>query len=119
MWYFSLYWLIPVAVALLPHKTPGALLLRSYGATFTAHAVGGALWIWTVPMSPEQWIALIPVVAFERFLFGLGIGGSYVLVNSFLDLAAEKMRVQLPEQIVRVDRRYALGRLFAQRAGRE
>src|SRR3989338_359598 len=101
VWYFSLYWLIPVAAALLPRKTPGALLLRSYGATFTAHAVCGALWIWTVPMSPEQWIALIPVVAFERFLFGLGIGGSYILVNSFLDFAAEKMRVPLPEHIVR------------------
>jgi len=35
-WYYSLYWLIPAAVLLLPEN----LFLRSLGATFTAHSIG-------------------------------------------------------------------------------
>jgi hypothetical protein len=109
VWYFSLYWLIPVIVALLPNKVPGKLLWRSYGATFMAHAVGGAIWVWTVPMAAEQWIALIPIVAFERFLFGLGIAGSYVLVNSVLDYAVEKFSL---DNVLNVDKQYVLSYLL-------
>tara|TARA_Y100000310_G_C20638672_1_gene792631 strand:+ start:284 stop:1024 length:741 start_codon:yes stop_codon:yes gene_type:complete len=108
VWFFSLYWLIPVIGKLLPKKVPGQLFFRSYGATFTAHAVGGALWIYTVPSTPAMWISLIPIVAFERFLFGLGIAGSYVVFNTVLDYVVEKWKVNLPTKVLFLDRRYNL-----------
>src|SRR3989344_4507066 len=86
VWFFSLYWLIPV-IGKLPFNIPGKLFVRSLGATFTAHAVGTATWIWSVPMGAEAWVALIPVVFVERILFASGIAISYVVLNTVLDKA--------------------------------
>ena len=98
VWWFSLYWTIPLIVKFLPDR----LFLRSLGATFTAHAVGGALWVWSVPMTPAQWNALIPIVAYERLLFALGITASYIAMNTLLSKVPEKLRA--PH--VRIDPRY-------------
>lgn len=105
-WFFALYWLIPIISTLVPQKWRGALLWRSYGATFTAHAVGGALWIYTVPMTAEAWIALIPIVAVERFLFGAGIAGSYVVMNTVLDMLSG--RFEWAQKMAWVDKRYVI-----------
>ncbi|MBI2548517.1 hypothetical protein HYW21_04155 [Candidatus Woesearchaeota archaeon] len=111
VWYFSLYWTIPLIIRLLPQKYAQNLGLKSLGATFTAHAVGGAVWIWSVPMTAEQWIGLIPVVAYERLLFALGIAGSYILVNTALDLAVTKFKWDLGH-IVHVNQEYVLWHLL-------
>lgn len=81
-WYFPLYWTIPMIVASTPLKK--FLLAKSLGATFTAHAVGGAYWIWATNMSATLWTALIPVVAIERGAFAIGIAVTYMAVNSLL-----------------------------------
>ena len=109
-WIFSLYWLIPIAIALLPIKYGDNLVLKSFGATFTAHAVGSAAWAWTVPMTPEAWLGLIPVVIYERTLFALGIVGSYVGMNALLCKVVDWFKV--PEAVLHIDRSYLLGRLF-------
>ena len=58
-------------------------LARALGATFTAHAVGGALWIWTFALPASVWQSLIPVVITERFVFAVGICASYyALINA-------------------------------------
>src|SRR3989338_7483873 len=44
VWYFSLFWTIPIVTYFFRDRF---LFARSLGSTFTAHAVGGALWIWT------------------------------------------------------------------------
>lgn len=106
VWYFSLYWLIPILARLKPLRNH--LLARSYGATFTAHAVGGAAWVWTVPMTAGQWINLIPVVAYERLLFGAGIAVSYVIFNTVLDKVSEKTK----QGVVQIEKKYVLGRNF-------
>ncbi len=79
---FALYWLIPVFSALLPSN----LFLRSLGATFSQHAVGGVIWLYTVPAAanPAFWLALIPVVAIERLVFASGITLSYVSLHAVL-----------------------------------
>lgn len=112
VWFFSLYWLIPVLAAVIPRKWPGQLFFRSYGATFMAHAVGGALWIYSVPMTAGQWIGLLPVVAYERFLFGLGIAGSYILFTTVLEYLTEKLKINVPAQIVAVEKKYSLPQLL-------
>jgi hypothetical protein len=81
-WYYALFWTIPIIVKFLPDN----LFLRSLGATFTAHAIGGAIWILAaVPMTPEAWTALLPVTTMERLLFAAGISVSYVFFVNVLN----------------------------------
>jgi len=104
-WYYSLYWLIP-AIALL---VPEHLFLRSLGATFTAHAIGGIIWLYFIPTTPAFWLALIPIVAFERFLFAAGISASYVAMNTLF----ARVEAIAKSGIISLDRRYVL---FMQKA---
>lgn len=80
-WQYSLLWLIPMASYFFHQKS---LLLRSLGATFTAHAVGGALWVWAFGQTKEFWLGLIPVVLVERALMAIGIAVSYFVFNNVL-----------------------------------
>jgi len=78
VWYYSLYWLIP-AVANFWHRK---LWARSLGASFFAHAAGGAFWVYLVPLPKAVWVGLIPIVAGERLLFAAGIAvSSFALAN--------------------------------------
>lgn len=106
-WFYSLYWLIPLLGKVLPEKIPGALLFRSLGATFTAHAIGSTLWLYTVPMPAEAWVGLIPIVAYERILFAVGIAGSYIVFNTVLDYVVDKWRLSVPN-ILFLEKRYSL-----------
>lgn len=82
-WAYSLYWLIPIACALVK---PNSLFFKALGATFMAHCIGSIVWLYLVsPMTPELWMALIPVVAVERFAFATGITVSFVAVNALLN----------------------------------
>ena len=100
VWFYSLFWTIPIIAKFFQHR----LLARSLGATFAAHSVGGAIWVWSVPMTPEMWIALIPVVIVERVLFAIGIAGSFIAANTML----AKVEANVP--LVAVDKRYVLSR---------
>ena len=106
VWYFSLFWTIPIIVMLLPKRFGNNLFLKSLGATFTAHAVGGAIWNYAVPMTPSGWIALIPVVIYERFLFASGIAVSFVVLSTLLD----KLDSETKSDYISVDKKYVLFR---------
>jgi hypothetical protein len=99
-WVYSLYWLIPAIALLLPEN----LFLRSLGATFTAHSIGGIIWLYFLPTTPEFWLMLIPIVAFERFLFALGISASYYALNTVLS----RVEAVAKSGLVFVDRRYVV-----------
>ncbi len=81
VWFYSMFWLIPIVCYFLRDNF---LLARSLGATFTAHAVGGALWFYFLPLPKAVWISLIPITAMERSVFALGIAGTYLAVNNIL-----------------------------------
>jgi hypothetical protein len=81
VWYFSLFWLIPIAMHFLRGKL---IFARSLGATFTQHAVGGAIWVWLIPLPAEVWTALIPIVIIERLLIASGMSISYIFINNAL-----------------------------------
>lgn len=88
VWYFSLFWLIPIAAFFKRDN----ILIRSLGSTFTAHAVGGAAWIWALKLPATVWKNLIPIVIEERLAFTLGIAASFLLVNNLLNkLIAKKV----------------------------
>lgn len=80
VWYYSLFWVIP----LIAYRFYNFLPARALGATFTAHAVGGALWIHVFNLKASVWISLIPVVAAERLLFALGIAATYLVFKKIL-----------------------------------
>jgi len=87
-WAYSLLWLIPVFA----HFFRKNLYIRSLGATFTAHSVGGALWVWTFGLSREMWLSLIPQSLMERALMAGGITVSYfALIKVFNFLKAKKL----------------------------
>lgn len=111
-WLYSMYWLIPILGAVLPRKVPGRLFFQSLGATFTAHAVGSVLWLYSVPMEAGAWMGLIPIVAWERFLFGMGIVGSYLVFNTALDYIDTKFKLNLPSRVLFLDKKYNLVNLF-------
>ncbi len=90
-WFYSLFWLIPVACYFLQNKF---LLAKSLGATFTAHAVGGALWIYAFPLPKTVWLALIPVTAMERSLFAIGIAATYLIFNNVLNYLVRKQWIK-------------------------
>ncbi|MBN1385876.1 hypothetical protein JW968_02745 [Candidatus Woesearchaeota archaeon] len=109
-WLYAMFWWIPVIVKILPKRYSDNLLLKSLGSTFTAHAVGSAAWMYAVPMAPEQWLMLIPVVVIERLAFTLGITGSYVVFNVVLDKMKASFRV--PQDVLSIDRRYTISYLL-------
>lgn len=84
--HYTLFWLIP----LIAYKFRNNLYMKSLGATFTAHSVGGATWIWAFNLKPEVWQGLIPVVISERLLFATGIAASYVVMKLTLQFLASK-----------------------------
>ncbi len=79
VWFYSLFWLVPILVWKFRNKS---LLARAIGSTFTAHAVGGAIWIWAFALPAAVWKGLIPVVILERSIFTFGIAASYMLVTN-------------------------------------
>lgn len=86
VWYFALFWLIPIAAFF----KRDVLFVKSLGATFTAHAVGGAAWVWALGIPAVAWKALIPIVACERLAFALGISASYVVLSYCLKYLESK-----------------------------
>ena len=97
VWYFSLFWTIPIIAYFFQEKY---LVARALGATFAAHSVGGALWIWLVPLPAAVWIGLIPVVIMERLLFAAGIIVSYLVLNNSFAFLNKKLEFgyKLPVQ---------------------
>jgi hypothetical protein len=102
VWYYSLYWLIPVAAALWKDR----LFLRSLGATFTAHAVGSVAFLYAFSIPAGTWITLIPIVAYERLSFAIGISISYIAVNTILNGISSRVDLRA----LRIDPRYVLFR---------
>lgn len=86
VWYYSLFWLIPI----IAYFKKDMLLIRSLGSTFTAHAVGGAAWIWAFNLPAAFWNNLIPIVIQERLVMALGIASSYLLMRQMLSFLASK-----------------------------
>jgi hypothetical protein len=80
-WLYSFIWLIPFTASFFKNK----LILNSLGATFTAHAVGSVIFLYTFGLTPAVWMSLIPVVFIERGVFTIGIWASALAFNFVLD----------------------------------
>lgn len=98
-WYYALYWLIPVV----GYFKRDWLFVRSLSATFTAHAVGGASFIWALDIPASIWNSIIPLVAVERILFALGISLTYILAVNASQLFNKKVNIK---DVVTLDPKY-------------
>ena len=81
---YALFWLIPFFYAF---KKNQILFVTCLASTFTAHAVGSVLWLYTTSMQASYWYSLMPIVPLERMLFATGM---YVAYRLFLRLFATK-----------------------------
>jgi len=82
---YSFYWLIPIGFYFFQQKGYFSIVFNAaLTSTFLAHAVGTIIWLYTFDMSAAQWLALIPVVAWERLFFASGLGLTYVFVRYLL-----------------------------------
>ncbi len=105
-WYFSLYWLIPIACFFKKDR----LVLNALGSTFTAHAIGSTAFLYAFNLPAPVWIGLIPVVFMERALFCAGIWVFYLVINSVLDWLVAKRKVSVLKTLV--NPRYVLSKRF-------
>jgi len=68
---YTIFWSIPLCSSLVSHNN---IFVHTLASTFTAHAVGSVIWLYTIgPVTPAAWLALIPVVMVERLLFASGM----------------------------------------------
>jgi len=105
-WLYPLIWLIPF-VATLGKKR---LILNSLGATFTSHAVGSTIFLYTFGLTPQIWLSLIPIVFIERGIFTVGIWGSCLAMNTILAKISKIKYARILEQFVNKD--YILSQKF-------
>lgn len=70
-WY-SLFWLVPVFAAF-----NSGLLSAALGSSFTAHAVGTVVWLYTGILSVSDFAVLAPVVIVERLMIAVAMALAY------------------------------------------
>ncbi len=85
-YYPLMFWLIP----LIAYRFRNNLFMKSLGSTMTAHAVGGAAWIWAFNLKASVWNGLIPVVISERLLFAAGIAVSFIVMKYIMNILIQK-----------------------------
>ncbi len=108
-WFYSLFWLIPLAAKFLPDR----LFLRSLGATFTAHAVGTVVWIYSLSLigtavfPMEFWTMLMSVTLGERILFAIGISITYIAFNTILS-KIDSLNIINLKSIINIEEKYAI-----------
>lgn len=79
---YSLFWVIPIAIYAARQYGYKNIFSQALASTFLAHAVGSIMWVFAVPMTEGQWIALIPVVVIERLLYASATVGVLYGVRS-------------------------------------
>jgi len=89
VWFYSLFWLIPVAVIGFKDRIDSALrhpIARTYsyslGTAFTDHSVGSVVYLWFLNIPAQFWVIAIPMTLMERLLIALGITFSFHAVKA-------------------------------------
>ncbi len=77
-WPYAFFWLMPIVLA---YRNTESIFVTALGSTFTAHAVGSVLWLYTTSMGASYWYALLPIVPAERLLFAVGMTASHMIFS--------------------------------------
>jgi hypothetical protein len=95
-WLYSAIWLIPFVASFFKQR----LMLNSLGATFTAHAIGSVIFLYSFGLTPAIWLGLIPVVFIERGVFTIGIWVSCLGFNSVLNFLTNFKEISFLKPLV-------------------
>jgi hypothetical protein len=101
-WYYALFWLIPILAVFLKSN----ILIRSLGATFTAHSIGSVAYLYAFNIPAIEWAALMFVTPIERLFFAAGITVFYYAVNTALSAFSSKVDFSF----LNIEKKYALWR---------
>ena len=82
VFYYSFYWLIPMAL----YFAPVSIYTRSLSATFVAHAVGSVVWLYFRSIGVEVWQLLVPMVIVERLLMAAGMVAIHFVLSGAKEL---------------------------------
>lgn len=86
-YFYSFYWFIPVLIYLTQKFNKfNSVFSFALSVSFVSHAVGSIIWLYAIPMTFAQWIALMPVVFFERFIFTAGSVAIYLITTKVAQL---------------------------------
>lgn len=88
VWYYALYWLIPIIMYFVYDKS---IIARALGTTFTAHCAGSVLFLYAFNLKSTIWLSLIPIVWKERVLMTLGITLTFISFNYLLNFINQKI----------------------------
>ncbi|MFH0987640.1 MAG: hypothetical protein V1841_01970 [Patescibacteria group bacterium] len=93
VWYYSLFWFIPVLVAAFRpmldkflKKEIFKVYAFSLGATLVDHSVGSIIYLYSMQIPAKFWIAAIPFTLVERTMIAGGITLSYFAIKMFIYL---------------------------------
>jgi len=89
VWYYSLFWLIPIVIIKYKEKIDSLLkhtIAKTYayslGTAFVDHSVGSVVYLWFLGIPAQFWVAAIPITMLERLLIALGITFSFHAVKA-------------------------------------
>lgn len=77
---YTTLWIFPLV---LPFIKTENFFFHALASTLSVHAVGSVLWLYTHTLTPQIWLALIPIACIERILFALGSVGLNMLYQEF------------------------------------
>lgn len=95
-WPYAMYWFLPILIFLSKKES---IFLKSLSSVFVAHAVGSIIFLHTHEMSPDSWIALMPVVAFERMIMAISLAGIDLLIQRVFQALSTHKKVLVKESI--------------------
>lgn len=103
VWYYSLFWIIPIIISLnkkrllrLTRKRDiPTIYLYSIASTFIDHAVGSIMYLYYLNIPAIYWIMAIPFIPFERMIYALGITISYLFVRNAIRAFQRVVRIEL------------------------
>ena len=93
VWYFSLFWLIPIIILMVSNYLEEKLMEReiilvylyALAATFVDHCVGSVLFLYFLRIPAVYWRIAIPYVPLERAVYALGIAFFYLFIRKSVD----------------------------------
>jgi hypothetical protein len=98
VWFYSLFWLIPILIAIFKEKLDRTLKIPvfkiygySLGSAFVDHGIGSVIYLYLLRIPANFWIEAIPHTILERLLIAGGI-----LVFYLFEIALFKIFERLP-----------------------
>ena len=96
VWFYSLFWTIPIFISLFKKKTDVLLRLKFFrvyayalGSAYVDHAVGSIIYLYYLNIPAKFWVQAIPLTLIERFIIAGGITFSYFAVKTAMKALKE------------------------------